>query len=92
MKKYTLRTFIQESFLTIEFFMQNDLITYASACAFGFLFSLLPILIMTASILIGVLDTSPEALDFLYEMDSSLLSVATFSPNFLTPSTSSALS
>lgn len=75
MKKYTLRTFIQESFLTIEFFMQNDLITYASACAFGFLFSLLPILIMTASILIGVLDTSPEALDFLYDMDSSLLSV-----------------
>ena len=40
--RYSLRTLIQEAFLTGNFFVQNDLLTYASACAFGFLFSLLP--------------------------------------------------
>lgn len=71
-KHYTLRTFIQEIFLTANFFIQNDLLTYASACAFSFLFSLLPVVIMSAVILIRVLKASPEVLSELYGFDSSL--------------------
>ncbi len=71
-KRYTLRTFLQETFLTGAFFLQNDLLTYASACAFGFLFSLLPVVIMCAVILIRVLKASPEVLTKLYEFDAGL--------------------
>lgn len=74
-KRYTLRTFIQEAFLTGNFFIQNDLLTYASACAFGFLFSLLPVVIMSAVILIRVLKASPEVLSKLYEFDSGLTQI-----------------
>lgn len=71
-KRYTLRTFVQEAFLTGNFFVQNDLLTYASACAFGFLFSLLPVVIMCAVILIRVLKASPEVLATLYRFDTGL--------------------
>lgn len=71
-KHYTLRTFIQEIFLTANFFIQNDLLTYASACAFSFLFSLLPVVIMSAVILIRVLKASPSVLANLYQFDSGL--------------------
>ena len=69
-KRYTLRTFVQETFLTGNFFIQNDLITYASACAFSFLFSLLPVVIMCAVILIRVLKASPSVLNNLYQFDT----------------------
>ena len=71
-KRYTLRTFVQETFLTGNFFIQNDLITYASACAFSFLFSLLPVVIMCAVILIRVLKASPSVLNNLYQFDTEL--------------------
>lgn len=73
--RYSLRTLIQEAFLTGNFFVQNDLLTYASACAFGFLFSLLPVVIMSAVILIHVLKASPEVLTSLYQFDSELTQI-----------------
>lgn len=69
-KKYSFRTLLQELFLTYSFFIQNDLFTYASSCAFGLIFSFLPVLILTATILIRVLHTSPEVLiSFLNQTD-----------------------
>ena len=74
-KRYTLRTFVQEAFLTSNFFIQNDLLTYASACAFSFLFSLLPVVIMCAVILIRVLKASPSVLTNLYQFDTGLAQI-----------------
>lgn len=71
-KKISLRTGIQETFLTCTFFMQNDLITYASACAFNFLFSLLPVIIMTATVLIRILHASPDILQNIFNYEISL--------------------
>ncbi len=61
-KKTTFRTVCQKFFLTCTFFGQNDLLSYASSCAFGFIFSFFPIIIMTSSILIRFLHASPEKL------------------------------
>ncbi len=68
-RKFSFRTIAQEFFLTCTFFMQNDLITYAYSCAFGFIFSLLPVVIMTATVLVRVLHASPSILQklFVYE-------------------------
>jgi len=66
-RKTSFRTLCQELFLTARFFAQNGLLTHASACAFGFLFSLLPVIIMTATILIRILHASPDILISLFE-------------------------
>ena len=54
-------TFIQSIYLTIKSFVSNDLISYASACTFGFLYSLFPILMMIVIVLVRVMHTTPEA-------------------------------
>ena len=55
-------TVIQSVFLTASFFVQNDLLTYASSCAFGFMMSVIPVVMMILSILLRVLHTAPELL------------------------------
>ena len=55
-------TFLQAVFLTISFFVSNDLISYAAACAFGFLFSFIPVVMMILVILIRFLHTNPAML------------------------------
>lgn len=60
MKKSSNLTILQKFFLTFSFFKQNDLYTYSLSCAFGFLYSLLPILLMITIVLIRFLHGSPE--------------------------------
>jgi len=58
-KRNTLTVFFQRLYITGTAFTQNDLITYATAGAYGFLLSALPILLMVIIILIRVVHASP---------------------------------
>ncbi len=53
-KKITFTTICQSLFLTIKYFIQNGLLSYASACSFDLLFSVTPIIMMIVMILIRV--------------------------------------
>lgn len=59
-RKITAVTVLQSLYLTGRFYLTNDLIAYASACAFGFLFSFIPTIMMILVILIRFLHASPE--------------------------------
>lgn len=61
-------TFAQSIFLNIKFFMKNQLLSYASACSFDFIFSIVPILIMIVLVAVRVLHASPELLEQLYAL------------------------
>lgn len=63
MKKRRAVTYItiaQSIFLTIKYFVQNRLFSYASACSFDFLFSFIPIAMMIVTILVRILHASPD--------------------------------
>ncbi len=60
MKERT-RKIIQAAYITGDLMGKNDLDSCASACAFGFLFSFLPLVLMVISLLIRVVHTSSEA-------------------------------
>ena len=59
-KRITHVTVAQAVYLSASFFMQNDLLSYASACTFGFLFSFIPIVMLIVVVLVRFLHTSPE--------------------------------
>jgi len=61
-RKITYVTVLQSLYLTGNFYITNDLIAYASACAFGFLFSFIPVVMMILVILIRFLHASPETI------------------------------
>ncbi len=93
-KKHKLKTLIQKIYITWNTFSANDLTTYASAGAYSFLLSALPILLMVLAILLRLFNTSPEvirnfigsnalftnSLDFSFFLDSvmSIKSVGIF--------------
>jgi membrane protein len=52
-------TIAQSCFLTTKFYLKNRLASYASACAFGFLFSSIPVFMMTLVVLIRLFRASP---------------------------------
>lgn len=54
-------TFLQAVYLSVSFFISNDLISYAAACAFGFLFSFIPVVMMILVILIRFMHANPSA-------------------------------
>src|SRR5574344_2354222 len=58
--KITSVTVLQSLYLTGSFYLTNDLIAYASACAFGFLFSFVSVVMMILVILIRFLHASPD--------------------------------
>lgn len=64
-RKITLRTVMQSVYLTLNFFVRNDLVSYASTCAFGFLFSFIPVVMMILVILIRVLHANIYAVSSL---------------------------
>ncbi|MCR5218208.1 YhjD/YihY/BrkB family envelope integrity protein [Treponema sp.] len=49
-------------YLTFGFFLSNDLISYASACAFGFLLSFAPLALMIVVVLVRIMHASPSLL------------------------------
>ncbi len=58
--RLTVPTSLQSLYLTCTFFAKNDLLTYANACAFGFLFSFIPIVMLILVVLVRILHTSPD--------------------------------
>ncbi|MCI1210108.1 MAG: YihY/virulence factor BrkB family protein, partial [Treponema sp.] len=54
-----------------NFFVQNNLNTYAAACAYGFLFSFIPVVMMVLAILIQFLHASPETITTLLNFGKS---------------------
>ena len=61
-KNDRLKGLAQRLYITWDTFMANDLFTYASAGAYSFLLSALPVLLMVLVILLRLLDTSPEVI------------------------------
>ena len=59
-RKITAATFSQVMFLTFKYFLQNRLLSFAGACSFSFLFSIIPIFVMIAMVLIRILHASPK--------------------------------
>ena len=59
-RKITFVTFSQSIFLTAKYFLQNRLLSFAGACAFSFLFSLIPLFMMVIMVLVRFLHASPN--------------------------------
>lgn len=58
-RRFSLTTFFQSLYLTFGFFLSNDLISYASSCAFGFLLSFAPLALMIVVVLVRIMHASP---------------------------------
>ena len=65
-KKHSLVTGIQKLYLSIVFFFMNDMWSYASACAFGFLFSFVPVVMLVLVILIRFFHASTDSIESLF--------------------------
>ena len=61
-QKFSFLSLAQAIFISADFTSQNDLDSHASACAFGFLFSFLPLVLMVFSILVRVMHATKEVL------------------------------
>ena len=59
-RKLTFITFSQSIFLTAKYFLQNRLLSFAGACAFSFLFSVIPLFMMVIMVLVRFLHASPN--------------------------------
>lgn len=62
-KKHSIVTGIQKIYLSLVFFFMNDMWSYASACAFGFLFSFIPVVMLVLVILIRLFHASPDTIE-----------------------------
>ena len=60
LRKITFVTFSQSVFLTTKYFLQNRLLSFAGACAFSFLFSVIPLFMMVVMVLVRILHASPN--------------------------------
>lgn len=69
-KRSTFITPLQTIYLTVFFFIRNNLTVCASACSFGLLFSFIPIAMMIFTVLISFLHASPEVLTKIIEITS----------------------
>lgn len=58
-RKITFITLGQALFITIKNFLVNKMPSYAEACSFGFLFSFIPIIMITLIVMIRILHASP---------------------------------
>ena len=62
-RKITFVTFSQSVFLTAKYFLQNRLLSFAGACAFSFLFSVIPLFMMVVMVLVRFLHASPDTIN-----------------------------
>ncbi|UKI55202.1 MAG: YihY/virulence factor BrkB family protein [Treponema succinifaciens] len=76
LKKISLFSIVQSLYLSSSLFFSNDLISSASACAFGFLLSVVPISMIICVVLLRVLHASPETV-------SALISSSPFSSQII---------
>ena len=72
-KKITAVTVLQSFFLCGKLFIKNNLYTHASACSLGFLFSIIPLLMLILIVLIRVFDTTPDILFSLIDTQAIFL-------------------
>ena len=70
----------QSIYLTLNFYFQNNLDNSASACAFGFLFSFIPITMMIVAILVTILHSSPQIINVLLEFAEQFKDVFDIKP------------
>ncbi len=71
-RKLTFVTFLQSSYLTCLFFYTNDLLSYAAACAFGFFYSFIPIVLMILVVLVRFMRAKPQIVTDLLNVNSLL--------------------
>ena len=60
--KVSVKAFLQRLFITVQLYTGNGLANHAAACAYGFLLSMAPILLLIALILSFTLKASPSAI------------------------------
>ena len=60
----------QSIYLTLVFYIQNNLYNCAAACAFGFLFSVIPVIMMVLAVLVRFLHASPKLIDSILQFAS----------------------
>jgi len=60
--KISVKTFLQQLYITVQLYSGNGLANHAAACAYGFLLSMAPILLLIAFILFFTLKASPMAI------------------------------
>lgn len=68
----------QRMFITWATFLENDLFTYASAGAYGFLLSALPTALMVLAVLVRVLHTAPDRIKDLFGRYSDIIPAEDF--------------
>lgn len=71
-RRITFFTFWQAVFMTGSLYLRNDLLNYSAACAFGFVFSFIPMAIMTMAILLRFLHASPETVASIISLNQYL--------------------
>ena len=59
-KQLTARTLLQTIYLAVNFTSSNDLLAYAASCAFGFLLSFIPVVMMILTILVRFMHTKTQ--------------------------------
>ena len=62
-RKITFITFSQSVFLTTKYFLQNRLLSFAGACSFSLLFSIIPLFMMIVIVLVRFLHASPNTIN-----------------------------
>jgi membrane protein len=60
----------QSIYLTTVYYIQNNLYNSAAACAFGFLFSFIPIIMMVLAVLVRILHASPSFINSIFSFTS----------------------
>ena len=73
-QNFSSRTLFQSIFLTSDLFVDNSLLQSASSCAFGFLFSLLPVILLILIVLTRILHTNQDILAEFYPYLQGFLS------------------
>lgn len=72
--------FGQILYLTLSNFTKNALWESASSCAFGFIFSFIPITLIIFAVLIGILRVNPNIYNFIISFSQELTSLVNLQP------------
>ena len=75
LKNISPRAILQALFMAGGLFFENNLISFAASCTFGFLFSFIPIVMMIAVFLLHFLHASTDSLIALFGADSIFFNV-----------------
>lgn len=79
-KKESSRKLLQLLYLTVNSFNKNSLFESAASCAFGFIFSFIPILMIIISVLSGIVKISPVFREWLDMFANSIRSFYDIEP------------